>query len=1032
MLDFRGRVLVGLGALTLAGLLAVAWLGPWFVVRRVDLLERTESERSALRLSSGLEEMNQDLRATTADWSTWDDMVAWIEHGGDAFRRANLLGSSMATVQVDLCVIADAEGRVRYANLVDRGLATLTPLPDADVDTLRAHGLVPHGWAGRSPVSGIDWFRRRPMIVSARPVLPSDGRGAAVGTLVMGRWLDEARLMDLSAQSQLDVSLCMLDEVSGPLPERTARALNDGEAASLPAEDGDALRLLVPVSDLRGQPRFVLEASTPRVLRREAERGLRSLLLALIALSLSMLAGVAAWLNQSFLRPLGDLVRSLEALASAGDLSRRLPSRGAGELSAVSRSVNELLASLEESQEHLRLNEAMLRAFFDGAGTARGLVAREGESLVHVFANHEAARLFGLPPTELVGRTLEAPASSSLPATLLERCRQAERLGRAVSFEDHRSGPDGEHVTWFSVCPVPTGADDRPRYAWVADDITERRRTELDLQRARDEANAASRSKSEFLATMSHEIRTPMNGITGMARLLLDTPLDAVQMDYAQTISSSAESLLTVLNDILDFSKIEAGRLVMETAPVDLRRVCEDVAGLLQPRAAERGLELIVHVAPGTPRRVLGDVARLRQVLFNLVGNALKFTERGHVRIAVEGRAEQGVAELRLSVHDTGIGIREDQRRRLFQPFVQADASTTRRFGGTGLGLVICRRIVELMGGTIGVDSREGSGSTFWFTLALPLDPAETSGTAGRALSGSRVLVVDANDASRSAIAADIEEEGGVALVSPDAERALELVRRQRATGGRIDVCLVDAGCLAAAAGEAAFQWTHGSGELGEIPRVLLYIGGPGSVEPDATSWPGWSGALAKPVRLSWLVAAIRRAPDVTSGRATFATRESLLREMEQSAPAPSREPAAAEPVAPSPLRVLVVEDNPTNQKVVRRMLEKQGHEVGIAANGLEALDRITTAEWDLVFMDCQMPQMDGFEATRQIRIMAGERSATPIVALTANAMASDRDACLAVGMDDFVTKPVRPEDIQRALARWAGRSSANAKSRAA
>ncbi len=258
-------------------------------------------------------------------------------------------------------------------------------------------------------------------------------------------------------------------------------------------------------------------------------------------------------------------------------------------------------------------------------------------------------------------------------------------------------------------------------------------------------------------------------------------------------------------------------------------------------------------------------------------------------------------------------------------------------------------------------------------------------------------------------------------------------MRRQRANGGRIDVCLVDAGCLAAAAGEAAFQWTHGSGELGDTPRVLLYIGAPGSVEPDATSWPGWSGALAKPVRLSWLVAAIRRAPDVPAGRSAFATRETLLREMEHAAPAPLHEHAPASPAEPPrSFHVLVVEDNPTNQKVVRRMLEKQGHDVGIATNGLEALDRLATADWDLVFMDCQMPQMDGFEATRQIRAMAGERAATPIVALTANAMASDRDACLAVGMDDFVTKPVRPEDIQRALARWAGRPSPNAKSRAA
>jgi len=561
--------------------------------------------------------------------------------------------------------------------------------------------------------------------------------------------------------------------------------------------------------------------------------------------------------------------------------------------------------------------------------------------------------------------------------------------------EPYETRTDHGRIVRVTFKPMSGG-----RKVAISVDITDLRRRERELEKMRQVALDASEAKSAFLANMSHEIRTPMNAIIGLAHLVLDGGLDAEQRDYMERLQASGQHLLGIINDILDFSKIEAGKLELERGDLDLHKLLDHTASLVASQCEAKGLELVFEVAPEVPQFLVGDALRLGQILLNYAGNAAKFTEHGEVvfRVQLQERTEHDVL-LHFSVRDSGIGLTPEQKDRLFQSFSQADASTTRRFGGTGLGLAICRNLARLMGGEVGVDSAPGQGSTFWFTarLALPAGPGRELRPEPD-LRGLRALVVDDNATARTAILEMLRGMSFVTGAAASGEEALAEVRRASQAGEPYDMVYLD-WRMPGMDGLAVAREIRRLGA--QAPMLLLVTGHSRHELMAEAKAAGIRDVLVKPVNPSVLFDATIQALGSRAAR------------VGQAAP-------AAAPVARHSLqgaRILLVEDNEVNQIVGRKMLERAGFVVDLAENGEAAVRQVQAEPYDLVFMDMQMPVMDGIAATIAIRRIP-QLAKLPIVAMTANAMEQDRRWCLAAGMNDFVTKPINPQELWAALSR--------------
>ena len=645
----------------------------------------------------------------------------------------------------------------------------------------------------------------------------------------------------------------------------------------------------------------------------------------------------------------------------------------------------------KEAELAARRTEAYLRAILDCLGEGVYTLDRRGRA---AYINAEGARMLGYTADELIGQPLHdlihhhRPDGRPLPASECPIHLAMQEGSIYRSEEEVFFRKDG------SALPVKvTGAPLPEEGPWggsvaVFSDRSVADETRCRLEEAKEAAEAAARLKSEFLAVMSHEIRTPLNGVIGMADLLLDTRLDAEQAGFAKTIKLSADHLLSLLNDILDYSKIESGALALERRPVALGKLIDGCMEIVAPRLADKPVRAFAYLKPGAPKGIWGDEGRLRQILINLLGNAAKFTEQGEIELTVS-LAQDG--RLRCAVRDTGIGIAPEAQARLFQPFVQAEASTTRHFGGTGLGLAIARRLARLMGGDIEVDSAMGKGSTF--TLVIPYEASEIEEEADNRLMGKCLLLL-----------------GGTSEMRQLWQDLLATWRMKGVVEGSAQTFL--------ASGGDGLVWLDEHLAQTELPGFaqlapcFLFLR-----QVDNQARTQWCSRGAHPIM-----------PPLTQSRL-----HDVLVEAFKPEPAPSRESAEdARPIAIRKeetmtdallpfqgLHILLAEDNPVNQRVAAAMLQKLGCQVTIANDGREAVHFWQDAAFDLVLMDCQMPELDGFAATAEIRRLEGRSRHTPIVAMTANALEGDREQCLAAGMDDYLSKPVTRTRLETVLSRW-------------
>ncbi len=692
-------------------------------------------------------------------------------------------------------------------------------------------------------------------------------------------------------------------------------------------------------------------------------------------------------------------------------------------LVGVSRDVTQERRAALEVAEHRRLLRTVIDAIPDSI-----VMLRDNDHVTMV--NQAAARDFPShsDASEIEGRTLGELLPPAAAALFADGCRTIAESGQAILNVEHRAPGDDGRTLSTSRVPVKDADGQVVGVVGVTRDVTAQIEAREALVRARDAAQAATQAKSEFLANMSHEIRTPMNGVIGMTSLLMDTPLDREQRDFVETIRTSGDALLTIINDILDFSKIEAGMLSLEVHPFELRKAVEEALDLVAQPAAEKGVELAYLIEDGVPRTVRGDVTRVRQVLVNLLSNAVKFTPSGSVCVRVNASSPDAAAgattEIEFAVQDTGIGIAADKLGLVFESFSQADASTTRQFGGTGLGLTICRRLTEMMGGEMGLESELGAGSTFRFSIQAEVAASEKRvflRSEQPALEGRRVLIVDDNDVNReilTRLSSRWRMESDEARSGAEAIAASALAREQ---GRPYDLVLLDMQMPGMDGLEVAQALR---GPDGPVIVMLTSISREGGLREVARQ-AGVHRLLYKPTKPSQLYDVLIEAFD---GR-----------------PAPEPAPPAGPPgttawiarpdpptLDPAAVRILLAEDNVVNQKVALRLLDRLGHTADVVADGAEALAAVEAragagGAYDVVFMDVQMPEMDGLEATRRIRASDVVTNQPWIVSLTANAMEGDREASLDAGSDDYVPKPVQlqsmREAIERAVQSRAGRA---------
>jgi PAS domain S-box-containing protein len=969
-------------------------------------LEQTNAGENVQRVLNALDQDFGGMDRFTMDRASTLESYNAMPHPTPEFIRL-LLGSdttgSPQTRRFNFIVLIDAAGHIVASRGLDLRTKQVIDIPESLKAHVQLQDPLFRTAATEGKKIGLLLLPEGALLVVSRPITNPNSPGPLHGFMLTSRYLDNGGdLQSLEKTTNFPLSYQRIDgeKLSDDFSDASRHLAKQGDIYVRPIDESN-LGGYALLYDIYGKPALILKTKMPRGIYQQGQISQLYFVGSLGIAGIVFAIAVMLLLEKSVVSRLSALSRSVATIACSGDTSGRLDCRGSDEIASLGEAINQMLESLHVSQKLKQNAEERYRVFMNNIPVIA--VIKDSKGRID-YINEPMAKIFNIKLDDLRGK----PVGDWIPKEMAKmiRIHDQEVLStkRPHRFEEPFPTPDGIMHHWLSFRFPLEGPDGDLLVGMVGIDITDRIEAESALQAAKDMAEAASRTKSEFLANMSHEIRTPLNGVVGMTDLALGTDLTPEQREYLDTVKLSADALLTVINDILDFSKIEAGKIDLEMIDFNVRDHLEATLKTLAFRGDEKGLELLCEVAAEVPEMARGDSNRLRQIIVNLVGNAIKFTDEGEVALKVRVDAQEGSDRImHFMVSDTGVGIPPEKQKLIFEPFSQADSSTTRKYGGTGLGLSISVRLVEMMGGKMWVESQVGRGSEFHFTTRLGTsDKATEVGSIAppEILRGVKVLVADDNRTNRRILEGMLkrwEMKSTSVAAGEDALTALSLALE---AGEPYRLVLTDMH-MPKMDGFGLIERIRQNPKLSTAIIMMLTSAGH---RGDALRCQelGVAAYLLKPIRQSELRDAIARVlgAQEQKGAIPLITRYSL-----------------GDAVERKPLRVLVAEDNAVNQRLASRMLEKRGHRVTVTANGLEAVETLANGNFDLILMDIQMPEMDGYEATAAIRTRE-KRDGThiPIIALTANAMKGDRERCLAAGMDGYLSKPIVPRELDELL----------------
>jgi PAS domain S-box-containing protein len=997
-------------AITCLGLVIVLYAASRsFLLGGFIKLEQASAHENVQRVLNAFAQNLSALARYTSDHASSDDLYNSIDGPGEFVQ--SLMGKddrgTPITQRFNFVILTNASAKI----VVARGRDILTNTSQNLPKSLEEHLSQTDPLIARSAMSGgltgLLLIPEGPLIITSYPILKTSTEGPARGYMLTARYLESGGdLKALQNTTHFSLAVHRLDGEELPtdfqevLPHLTARGAIEVHPMNDSIIGGYTL-----LYDIYDKPALILRVEMPRVIYQQGRLSQLYFVGALLIAGIVFGFVVLLLLEKSVISRLSSLNKNVRSIANSGDASARVHSEGRDEIANLGEAINRMLGSLQLSQKQKQQAEERYRAFMNNIPAIALIKDEQGHIL---YMNEPMAKIYKINLEDLRGKTL----AHWVPEDVAKRIRLHDdeflSTRRVRQFEEVVPTPDGVLHNWLTFRFPLEGPDGELLVGTVGIDITDRKRVEEALHAAKETAESANRAKSEFLANMSHEIRTPLNGVLGMTDLALGTDLTSEQREYLDTVKVSADSLLTVINDILDFSKIEAGKIDLERMDFNVRDHLEATLKTLAFRSDEKGLELLCEVAPEVPEMAQGDSNRLRQIVVNLVGNAIKFTDEGEVALKVRVDAvEGGDRILHFTVSDTGVGIPPEKLKLIFEPFSQADTSTTRKYGGTGLGLTISTRLVEMMGGKMWVESEVGRGSEFHFTARV--GASEKTIEVGmiappEILRGVKVLVVDDNRTNRRILEGMLKRWEMKSTSVDEGEHALTALFSALEAGEPYGLILTDMH-MPKMDGFTLIERIRQRPELSASIIMMLTSAGH---RGDAARCQelGVAAYLLKPIRQSELREAIARVLGAREqkGAIPLITRYSLG--------------DALEPMAV--LRVLVAEDNAVNQRLATRLLEKRGHRVTVTANGREAVEAQANQTFDLILMDVQMPEMDGFEATAAIREREKHNGThIPIVALTAHAMKGDRERCLIAGMDGYLSKPIRPQELDEVLEKY-------------